>query len=53
MSSRKLGKHGYILMNLDAIHLDAFSKSYSFLQEVLVRTKFIVETYFADIPIDT
>ena len=40
-------------MDLEAHHLDSFSKAYYFLEEVLVETKLLVETYFADIPIET
>ena len=42
-----------LVMDLEAHHLDAFSKAYSFLEEVLVGTKLLVETYFADIPVET
>jgi len=42
-----------LVMDLEAHHLDAFSKAYSFLEEVLDGTKLLVETYFADIPIET
>ena len=42
-----------LVMDLEAHHLDAFSKAYSFLEEVLVGTKLLIETYFADIPIET
>lgn len=42
-----------LVMDLEARHLDAFSKAYSFLEEVLVGTKLLVETYFADIPVET
>ena len=42
-----------LVMELEAHHLDAFSKSYPFLEEVLVGTKLLVETYFVDIPVET
>ena len=42
-----------LVMDLEAHYLNAFSNSYSFLKEVLVRTKLLVETYFADIPVET
>ena len=41
------------VMDLEAHQLDAFSKSYSLLEEVLARAKFHVETYFVDVPIET
>ena len=40
------------VMDLEAHHLDAFSKAYSFLEEVLVGTNLLVETYFVDIPVE-
>nr|CCC42221.1 vitamin-b12 independent methionine synthase [Pinus pinaster] len=42
-----------LVMDLEAHHLNAFCKAYSFLEEVLVGTKLLVETYFADIPVET
>ena len=42
-----------LVMDIESHHLDAFSKAYSFLEEVLVGTKLLVETYFADILVET
>jgi 5-methyltetrahydropteroyltriglutamate--homocysteine methyltransferase len=42
-----------LVMGLEGHHLDAFSKAYSFLEDVPVGIKLLVETYFADIPVET
>ena len=42
-----------LVMDLEAHHLDAFSKAYSFLEEVLVGPNLLVETYFVDILVKT
>ena len=42
-----------LVMDLEAHHLNAFSKAYSSLEEVLVGTKLLVETYFVDILVKT
>ena len=42
-----------LVMDLKGHHLDASYKAYSFLEEVLVGTKLLVETYFVDIPVET
>eukprot|EP01018_Ginkgo_biloba_P035189 Gb_23743 [translate_table: standard] len=42
-----------LVMDLEAHHLEAFSKAYSSLEGKLSGVKLLVETYFADIPVET
>ena len=43
----------FLVMDLQEHELGAFSKAYSYLEEDLDDTKLVVETYFADVPVET
>lgn len=42
-----------LVMDLEAHQLEAFSKAYSYLEASSLGLKLLVETYFADIPVET
>lgn len=42
-----------LVMDLEAFQLEAFSKAYSYLEGASLGVNLLVETYFADIPVET
>jgi 5-methyltetrahydropteroyltriglutamate--homocysteine methyltransferase len=43
----------FLVMDLQEHELRAFYKAYSYLEEELDDIKLVVETYFADVPVET
>ena len=43
----------FLVMDLQGHGLGAFSKAYSYLEEELDDIQLLVETYFADVPVET